>query len=200
MNIEEIKKQLAEDGINPESNDCQAMLSLIEEFENDFVEQFGPVLDKLTKDGSHPLSHLADVIGMLLSRRAMNCMDENPLDIFMNAGLAALRTFGKDFGIGMKDIHVENGNDEGKPSWMNLDFIKDAEERVRSTMESLRNAVRDDAETAQALVVMAAGEWGIKHPDEDIMVSIFQPAFEKLGMNVRIHMMTTLGADFTKDL
>ena len=186
MNIEEIKKLLAEDGIDPESIDAKEMLSLVEEFENDFVEQFGPVLDKLTKDDSHPLSHLADVIGMLLSRRAMNCMDENPLDIFMNAGLAALRNFGKGFGIGMKDIHVENRND--------------AEERVRSTMESLRNAVRDDAETAQALVAMAAGEWGIKHPDEDIMVSIFQPAFEKLGMNVGIHMMTTLGTDLTKDL
>lgn len=199
MNIEEIKKQLAEDGIDPESNDCQEMLSLIEKFENDFVEQFGPVLDELTKDGSHPLSHLADVIGMLLSRRAMNCMDENPLDIFMNAGLAALRTFGVGFGIGM-NIHGENGNDEGKPSRMNLDFRTEAEKRVRSTMESLRNAVRDDAETAQNLVAMAAAEWGIKHPDEDIIVSIFQPAFEKLGMNVGIRMMTTLGADFTKDL
>ena len=170
----------------------QGLLKELDKILDDaFMENIGVLVAKTTNDDHIPLDILGKLITNILFRR-LNNTSERPIEVFSKAGVEALRSFGRPFKIEVAEVNGPDGELQSVSVTENIDGSK--------FLESIEQQCAEDKELCMKMIVLPAAAYGLKHPDEDIMVSIFQPAFEKLGMNVGIHVMTTLDADFTKDL
>ena len=71
---------------------------------------------------------------------------------------------------------------------------------VSKFLELFEQQCAENTELCIKMIAALAAGYGLKHPDEQIMFSIFEPVFQKIGIKTTVHQMTFMDADFTKDL
>lgn len=156
-----------------------------------FVENIGELIVQTTSDDHIPLDILGKLITNLLFRRLDNT-SESPMEVFSKAGIEALRSFGRPFKIEVAEVNGPDGELQSVSVTEHIDGSK--------FLESIEQQCAEHKELCIKMIAGLAAAYGLKHPDEQIMFSIFEPVFQTIGIKTTVHQMTFMDADFTKDL
>ena len=190
-------KGLAEDpeggsGMSEEKKNLQDVLGKLEKVLDDaFIEHVRELVIEATNDDKLPLDMLGKLLANILFRRLKHT-NEKPIEVFSKAGVEALKSFGRPFKIEVAGAIGPDGELQSVSVTEHIDGSK--------FLESLEQQCAEDKELCIKMIAVLAAAYGLKHQDEEIMFSIFEPVFQEIGIKTTIHEMAFLGADFTKDL
>ena len=154
-----------------------SLKKMIKIMDDELMKNISDLVAVTTNDDHIPLDILGKLITNLLFRRLQNT-SERPIEVFYKAWIEALRSFGRPFKIEVAEVNGPDGELQSFSVTENIDVSK--------FLESIEQQCSEHKELCIKMIAGLAAAYGLKHPDEEIMFSIFEPVFQKIGIKTTV--------------